>query len=122
MNNKLVDMAIEVLLINNDLPYRINWKNEEPLYKFSIDDFSIYAFEQTWESTALGFGGIGGDVMTTAMTYVFVPLTCHQNCFIYFGGKFAYEAPYSDILMEDIKNYRMESRDRSYKYFKTEEN
>ena len=49
-------------------------------------DFEVmYMFTQTWGSTALGFGGIGGAAMTTAYTIV---LRSHMNgeyC-IYFGG------------------------------------
>ena len=50
----------------------------------------VYAmFPQTWSSTALGFGGIGGQAMTDAYTIV---IGCNYNyvyC-VYFGGRFAY--------------------------------
>ena len=32
---------------------------------------SVYSFLQVWPSTALGFGGVGGDAMTTRYTTVF---------------------------------------------------
>lgn len=51
-----------------------------------------FAFPQTWGSTALGFGGIGGAAMTTAQTYV---VLANGSVFVYFGSRFAYE----------IKNY-----------------
>ena len=54
------------------------------------DDISIYAlFPQTWGSTALGFGGVGGQAITSAYTIV---LESHQGAgyCVYFGGRFAY--------------------------------
>ena len=80
MSNKLTEMAREILSIEADLPYRLDYtKNPRPY----IDDFELYTFNQMWGSTALGFGGIGGQAMTQARTYVFVPVTCEQKCFIY---------------------------------------
>lgn len=58
-------------------------------------------FPQTWGSTALGFGGIGGSAMTTA--YTIVLRGPQGDVLVYFGGRFAYRisAPnerfYSDI-------------------------
>lgn len=103
MSNKLTRMAREVLTIEGDLPYRLDYsKGNNP----TIDDFDIYVFEQTWGSTALGFGGIGGQAMTAATTYVFVPMI-EQKCFVYFGGRFAYAVPYSDKFIEDVKRGEM---------------
>ena len=104
MSNKLTRMAREVLAIEEDLPYRLEYsKGETP----TIEDFEIYVFEQTWGSTALGFGGIGGQAITAATTYVFVPISVEQDCFVYFGGRFAYAVPYSDKFMEDVKRENM---------------
>jgi len=53
-------------------------------------DVGVYAmFPQQWSSTALGFGGIGGQAITDAYTVV---LESHQDCgyCVYFGGRFAY--------------------------------
>ena len=79
-SNQLVGIAREVLAIEADLPYRLDYSEERP----TIDDFELFTFKQMWGSTALGFGGIGGQAMTEARTYVFVPVTCNQKCFIYF--------------------------------------
>lgn len=116
MSNKLTDLAIEVLLIEKDIPFRINYSKEDPLYRFNINDFSVYIFEQTWGSTALGFGGMGGQAMTTANTIVLIPINNHQDCFVYFAGRFAYSVPYSDVFGEDVKNYRMASVNGMSKY------
>lgn len=113
MSNKLVNMAREILAIEADLPFRLDYtKSPRP----SIDDFELYTFTQTWESTALGFGGIGGCAFTEARTYVFVPVTCEQKCFVYFAGRFAYKADYCDALKEDLRKCRMEPLARAGKY------
>lgn len=112
MSNKLVQMAKEILSIECDLPHRFDYSQEKP----TVDDFELYTFNQTWGSTALGFGGIGGDAMTEARTYVFVPVTCKQKCFVYFGSKFAYQVDYCNALKEDIKNQNMVSVDEKAKY------
>ena len=48
------------------------------------------AFSQTWGSTALGFGGMGGASMTTALTLV---IECGRIHYVYFGGRLAYSVP-----------------------------
>lgn len=113
MSNFLINTAREILAIESDLPNRFDYSNEKP----TIDDFELHTFEQTWSSTSLGFGGVGGQVITSARTYVFVPLWCNQKCFIYFGSRFAYAAPYNDVLVEDIRKHNMESVSRSGKYY-----
>lgn len=49
----------------------------------------VMMFPQTWGSTALGFGGIGGQAITTAYTVI---VSCDQSgaSAVYFGGQFAY--------------------------------
>lgn len=116
MSNKLTSMARELLAIEEDLPYRFDYSaGDRP----TINDFDLYTFEQTWGSTALGFGGIGGQAITAARTYVFVPI-CNQKCFVYFAGRFAYAADYTEAFKEDLRNQRMESVSRSGKYIKKE--
>lgn len=117
MGNKLVSMAREVLAIEADFPHRLDYSEEKP----TIDDFKLYTFNQTWGSTALGFGGIGGQAITEARTYVFVPETCNQKCLVYFGGRFAYKADYCEALTEDIRNNQMEPVSRAGKYTKNKE-
>lgn len=113
MSNKLTQMAREILSIEADLPYRFDY-NEKP--QPTLDDFDLYTFEQVWGSTALGFGGIGGQSMTSARTYVFVPVNCNQKCFVYFAGKFAYAVNYSQKFMDDVLKGNMESVSRAGKY------
>lgn len=64
------------------------------------DEIDLYAFPQTWGSTALGFDGIGGSAMTTAMTVVVVH---RRNASVYFGGRHAYTVEnFNGQLIEDI--------------------
>lgn len=116
MNNKLIDLAISILSIEKDMQLRIDYSKEIPLYRFNINDFSIYIFEQTWSSTSLGFGGVGGQAFTTDFTIVLIPVTCNQDCFVYIGGRFAYHVPYSEKFMEDVKNYSVAGYTRKNKY------
>lgn len=118
MSNKLTDTALDLLLIEKDILYRMDYSKEDKHFRVGVNDFDMSIFEQTWGSTALGFGGIGGQAMTTANTYVFVPVTCHQNCFVYFDGRFAYQVPCSKSFMEDVRNHSMKSVNQSKLYFK----
>ena len=113
MGNKLTRMAREILAIEADLPYRFDYSdNSNPI----LDDFKLHTFEQTWGSTALGFGGVGGQAMTSATTYVFIPIVINQKCFVYFAGRFAYAVDYSEKFMEDVLKCNMASVDESGKY------
>lgn len=52
------------------------------------EEVKVVMFEQAWESTALGFGGVGGSAITSAYTVVvFGP--CRDAC-VYVGGRLAY--------------------------------
>ena len=79
----------------------------------SKDAFALYIFPQIWESTALGFGGIGGDKITTATTYVLMPMVDGEDCIVYFAGRFAYKVPYSTVFRDDVAEQRMEPVYRS---------
>ena len=117
MSHKLVSIAKDLLTIELDLPFRFDYSTKAQFDEHpTTDDFELHLFPQVWGSTALGFGGIGGQAMTEAMTYVFIPENVRQNCFVYFGSRFAYSCPYSDTFMIDVKNRNMASVSRSGKY------
>jgi hypothetical protein len=123
MGNKLTKMASELLLIEEDLTFRMEFVNGK---KPSVDFFRMYSFTQWWGSTALGFGGIGGQAMTEARTYVFIPEIDDQQAHVYFGSRYAYSVPREYIspnssFMEDIRHQNMEPVYRKEKYFKKEE-
>ena len=94
----LTSMARELLTIDDDIRFR--FKNADT----RISDFELFDFTQIWGGTSLGFGGIGGQAITSARTYVFIPVSCEENCFVYFAGRFAYSVPYSQKFMEDVKS------------------
>lgn len=100
-------IAIELLTIREDLYARTNGG-------FTGDADEIYIFDQVWGSTALGFGGMGGQAMTRAMTYVIIQN--YEDAYVYFGSRFAYHCKATVAFMEDLKNRRMVSVMESGKY------
>lgn len=64
-------------------------------------------FPQTWGSTALGFGGLGGQAVTTAYTIV-LSNSLDGELAVYFGGRFAYKVKkttekfYADIVAQQL--------------------
>jgi hypothetical protein len=80
-------------------------------------DVEVIMFPQTWGSTALGYGGMGGAAVTSAYTVVVHDLDVY--C-VYFGeGECAYKIRYSELtpdgreqLRIDISNHNMCERAR----------
>jgi hypothetical protein len=70
-------------------------------------DITVQAmFPQTWSSTALGFGGLGGQVMTSAYTVVIK--SQYAGYLVYFGGRMAYNITRAnDQFFKDIAECRM---------------
>ena len=69
--------------------------------------YSVTMFEQTWASTALGFGGIGGQALTGAYTVIIDNLYTAEYS-VYFGGRFAYKVDNPNkTFFEDIANQDM---------------
>lgn len=82
-----------------------------------IRDIEVVAmFSQTWGSTALGFGGIGGAAMTDAYTVIIK----HNNEFcVYFAGRFAYKiVKPNKRFFEDITVSYMQAVSQQEKYTK----
>lgn len=64
------------------------------------DHCDIYHFPQAWGSTALGFGGLGGQAITKAYTtVVFGPV---GDACVYFSGRFAYHVhqPNKELILD----------------------
>jgi hypothetical protein len=83
-------------------------KRIKKMRKPSAYDIAVVAmFPQQWGSTALGFGGIGGQAITEA--YVVI-VECRQNGqhAVYFGGRHAYtiDCP-NGFFTEDMTAKRM---------------
>lgn len=80
----------------------------EKTRKHTFYDLTVCAmFPQTWGSTALGFGGIGGAAITSAYVCIIESNLLGQFA-VYFGGRLAYviERP-NEKFMEDISRQRM---------------
>jgi hypothetical protein len=83
-------------------------------------DFWVHSmFPQSWGSTALGHGGMGGASMTTAYTIVLeCPST--QEYLVYFGGLFCYKVDRKsknlEIFRKDISEHNLASKRNSEKY------
>jgi hypothetical protein len=80
----------------------------EKTRRHSFYDLTVCAmFPQTWGSTALGFGGIGGQAITSAYVCIIESNLLGQFA-VYFGGRFAYviERP-NDKFWEDRSSQRM---------------
>ena len=107
----LTKIARELLTIDEDLPFRF-----KDLYHTRIDDFELYTFEQSWPDTTCGFGGVGGQAITTAITYVFVPVSVDEKCYVYIGGKFAYSCDWSETFKKDLMNQNVAGKIRAGKY------
>lgn len=122
MNNKLIEMARELLEISNDIETKIKVSNlcSEQGIKHSVDEFNIHTFEQVWGSTATGFDGWGGSMIVTQNTYVLTPNQYYKGdtapCYVYFGSRFAYSVNYCQKLMDDIKNECVKSVRDSVEY------
>lgn len=105
MDRPLTDLAIASILVNDVM-----------LRQKGVGIFEVYVFEQTWESTALGFGSIGGSSMTTAWTHVV--LTSDGKYHVFFDGRHAYsiENP-TDKFKSDLANrYMLSIQEAKDKY------
>lgn len=80
----------------------------------TISDLEIIHFPQTWGSTSIGFGGMGGAAMTTAYTTV---ILCRNNAAVFFGGRHCYSVDdINDVFKKDLTNRRMASLQEATKY------
>jgi hypothetical protein len=80
----------------------------EKFRKHTFYDLTVYSmFPQTWGSTALGFGGIGGQAITSAYVCVIESDLLAQFA-VYFGGRLAYviKRP-NQVFFEHIANHKM---------------
>ena len=72
------------------------------------DHCEVVMFQQAWSSTALGFGGIGGQTITSAYTVAVIG-PCGDAC-VYFAGRFAYHIKrpnaqfYEDVAGRGLKS------------------
>lgn len=79
----------------------------------TIDELDVYQFRQEWATTALGFGGIGGQAFTSAYTNVVI-----YNGFgaVFFNGVHAYSVMVTEPFMNDLSKMDMADVSRSSRY------
>jgi predicted phage tail protein len=76
-------------------------------------DVEVRMFPETWGSTALGFGGIGGSAMTAAYTVIVI---CEPHAAVYWAGGFAYMIEVGEAFMNDVNSGRTVERSKAGKY------
>ena len=80
--------------------------------------YDIQMFSQVWGSTALGFGGFGGQAMTKAYTTIIKEE--NTNLYgVFFGDRMAYviENPTKEFF-EDIQEHNMKAMDEITPYIR----
>lgn len=92
--------------------------------RYAFVGHDVFMFTQSWSSTALGFGGVGGSAITTKYTTVFRTqifsiysnYKMDKDMFFYtvfFDGRFAYIIPSeghrNDKIENDINRRNMKS-------------
>ena len=114
MGNAILSVASAVIkALEYDLPdIKENDRERRP----NEDEIEVYSFPQTWGSTALGFGGVGGQMVTGAQTTVVVHL---NNAAVYFNGYLAYVIEgFNQTFFEDLGKHDMADVRRRGKYFR----
>jgi hypothetical protein len=68
------------------------------------DEVNVHMFPQTWDSTALGYGGMGGTSVTAAHTVIIE----HRGwCCVYFGSsRLAYSLNMYALSEQGLENFR----------------
>lgn len=78
------------------------------------DECGVYQFPQVWGSTALGFGGLGGQAITTADTTI---VSDGRSAAVYFGGRLAYVIErVGQAFWDDVRNFQMADKALAEKY------
>ncbi len=89
---------------------------DDDKYKLTNTELTADVFLQTWGSTALGFDGIGGQMMTSAYTTVFQDEILNVAV-VFFDYNLAYIIEnVNDKFIEDLKNRNMCRVSESNKY------
>jgi hypothetical protein len=88
------------------------------------DDVEVIMFPQTWGSTALGYGGMGGASVTSAYTVI---VSNHVISCVYFGeGELAYRINHNtssaqgrENWRKDVADHRMQDRAQAHARYQT---
>ncbi|MFD2248878.1 hypothetical protein FHS82_000987 [Pseudochelatococcus lubricantis] len=78
-------------------------------------EVDVIMFPQTWSSTALGFGGIGGQAFTAAYTVVVQGPS--GEALVYFGGNLAYRIKRPNHMFgDDVRNRHLRPVGKQHLY------
>lgn len=84
--------------------------------KTHMDDVDVCVFPQTWGSTALGFGGVGGQAITVAQTIVLWSIHC-EVAWVAFDGGVAYKISNpNEAFFDDLREHDMNEVSKSGLY------
>jgi predicted phage tail protein len=81
-----------------------------------MQDIEVRMFPETWGSTALGFGGMGGAAMTAAYTVV---VSSGNISLVYWAGRFAYTVEKNSTFLGYLNQGRTLSRSKASELYKT---
>lgn len=123
--SQLVAMAKELLIIDADLNGRLDYiivrQHTKNLHGNIRNYYTPYIFEQPLNDETGEYQMRHSDdgerkvddtyafPLMTRRVYVFVPKSDLEDemCFVFFGSKFAYAAPYSEEFMNDVKAHNV---------------
>lgn len=91
-------------------------------YRVFPNDLHVYMFPQTWGDTSLGFGGMGGQAITTALTTI---IGDNQNNVwgVFYDERLAYiVTDPTPEFWEDVRNWNIASVRNAHTRYVREEN
>ena len=77
---------------------------------FSTDELDFIAYVESYGNTSLGWGGISGQAMSSALVTV---VTCGRNYVVYVAGRFCYRLDSPDPLNPLEEHHDPKYRDGS---------
>ena len=80
-------------------------------------DIQVVHFPQSWGSTALGFGGMGGAAITSA--YTTIVMMNHLYAAVFFGGEHAYSVKMDSTFRDDMHLQRMPDVSMAHKKYES---
>ncbi|NTF23527.1 hypothetical protein G6L37_34720 [Agrobacterium rubi] len=115
LENDLPEREDEVWAIVNDRPTMTGKIMRRPM----PHEIEVYSFPQTWGSTAGGFGGVGGQMMTTLQTVI---VSFEGTALVYFGSSLAYRIEdwhRNDVFVDDMRSHVLAAQYRAGKRYRT---
>lgn len=94
MNHTPLDIPEEYMKVWADYQNRVD--------RPEMRETKVHSFQQSWGGTTCGHGGVGGQAITPAQTFVF---QSDQAWYVYQGGQFSYQVENpNETFLEDLRN------------------